>query len=71
MDAAFTVQHQRDQTYWTCPECGEESPNTFSNCWNCDAENPAGAPQGVGTDQTSHLDRSMEGPDTAFGPMKF
>ena len=26
-----------DDGPWTCGECGEESPGTFSECWHCGA----------------------------------
>jgi predicted amidophosphoribosyltransferase len=37
--AAQEIERVRAQpeSYWTCPECGEEVPAHFDLCWNCEA----------------------------------
>jgi hypothetical protein len=42
---APTKEHDRqspeeaeEQSAWTCPKCGEDNPETFDQCWKCEAE---------------------------------
>jgi hypothetical protein len=30
-----------DDSPWACGECGEQSPGTFSECWQCGTASPA------------------------------
>lgn len=33
----FVEAHLKSNTEWICSECGEKVPNTFSQCWKCEA----------------------------------
>lgn len=48
-------------TTWTCSHCGEECPNTFSECWNCGELNPKSTNQNdLDATDTPSLDRALE-----------
>ena len=34
----FLKENETANTDWTCPNCNEECPLTFSECWNCGQE---------------------------------
>jgi hypothetical protein len=54
----FLAVFVQSNTTWVCPECREENPNTFGECWNCGAlnRNMDDVPNEV---KTPSLDRAL------------
>ena len=67
----FLKTFVQSNTTWSCQSCGEESPNTFSSCWNCGTTRKDADPQDPVSDavKTPYLDQAMMNEGGPFGSM--
>ncbi|MBU3005892.1 putative signal transducing protein [Paraglaciecola arctica] len=36
----LSLSNKEESTSWVCGKCGEDNPESFNVCWNCQAEKP-------------------------------
>ena len=70
-ELTFVKQFARANTYWNCPNCGEESPLTFRECWNCGHrnDNSYSEPE-ADRIRTPYLDNLVDNDNNPFGTMR-
>jgi ribosomal protein L40E len=65
----FYRQYKDANTNWICMKCGEESPMTFSTCWNCGGESNRPIPASDEPQKTHYLDQVLKHKGGPLGPI--